>query len=230
MSEPAATAATATATPPATAPGPAPRLAPAARLLWHDNPAIVHLLGLCPLLAVTTTAVNGMLLGLATIVVLTGSAACISLLRHVIPEPVRLPAMVLVIAAWTTAATLLLQAYLFAMHGRVALFVQIIVTNCVILARCEQVARRHGVTASVVDGATAGAGFALALVAVGSLRELIGRHTLGSGLDLLFGPAAAGVHLVLPGDGFLLAVLPPGGFLLLGALAALHAATTRRRR
>lgn len=199
------------------------------QLLWRENPGVAHLLGLCPLLAVTTTAVHGMALALATASVLVLANGAVAIVRGAIPTALRLPTMVLVIAVSTTAVMLLMQAFLFDMYLRIALFVQIIVTNCIILARADQVARQSGVVGALVDGLAAGIGFGSVLILVGALRELIGFGTLGDGLELLFGPAAAGMQLNLTADGeaFLLATLPPGGFLILGVLAALHARSIR---
>ena len=198
--------------------------------LWHDNPALVQLLGLCPLLAVTGSVVNGLGLGLATIVVLLGSSVSVSLLRRFVPADVRLPAFVMIIASWTTVITLVMQAYAFELYQVMALFVQIIVTNCAILGRAEAFASRNPVAPAAFDALMTGLGFTLVLVALGALRELLGQGTLLADMDLLLGPAAADWTLTLIPDyrGFLLAVLPPGAFLGLGLLIAAKSAIDDR--
>ena len=199
--------------------------------LWANNPALVQLLGLCPLLAVTGTVVNALGLGLATIGVLVGSNLSVSLIRNFVPENVRLPAFVMIIASFTTVATLLMQAYAFELYTVMALFVQIIVTNCAILGRADAFASRHPVAPSMLDGLMMGLGFTLVLLVLGALREVIGQGTLFSGMDLLLGPLAVDWTLTLIPDyrGFLLAVLPPGAFLAMGLLIAAKSAWEDRR-
>ncbi|MFX3657607.1 MAG: electron transport complex subunit RsxE [bacterium] len=194
------------------------------------NPAWAQLLGLCPLLAVSSSTVNALALALASAGVLIGSSTLISAARRVIPDFARLPAFVLVIATFTTCAMLLLEAYAFELYLRIALFVQIIVTNCMILGRAEQFASRNGIAASFLDAAGTAAGFAVALIALGVVRELIGQGTLFAGMDLLFGPAAAGWAITLPGDGppLRLAALAPGAFIAAGLLLAAGNALWRR--
>jgi electron transport complex protein RnfE len=190
--------------------------------LWSNNPALVQLLGLCPLLAVTGTVVNALGLGLATILVLVGSNVSVSLIRHRVPEDVRLPAFVMVIASYTTVITLLMQAFAFELYQTIALFVQIIVTNCAILGRADGFARHHPVRPALWDALTMGAGFTLVLLALGALREVIGHGTLFADLDLLLGHGAAAWEITVIPEyrGFLLAVLPPGAFLAMGLLVA----------
>ena len=191
--------------------------------LWQRNPALVQLLGLCPLLAVSSTLAHALGLGLGTLIVLTGSALSVSLVRALIPDAVRLPAFVLIIACWTTVVMLLMQAWAFALYQLLALFIQIIVTNCIILGRMEACASRQPPLIAAFDGLMVGAGFMLALIGLGSLRELIGHGTLLANMELLFGPGAANWTLTLPGyQGFLLAALPPGAFICLGLLIALY--------
>ena len=199
--------------------------------LWDNNPALVQLLGLCPLLAVTGTVVNALGLGLATIGVLVGSNVSVSLIRRFVPESVRLPAFVMIIASFTTVVTLLMQAYAFELYTVMALFVQIIVTNCAILGRADAFASRHPVIPSALDGFMMGLGFTLVLLVLGAVREILGQGTLFADMDLLFGPAAAGWTLTLFPDyrGFLLAVLPPGAFLAMGLLVAARAWWMDRR-
>ena len=190
--------------------------------LWRNNPALVQLLGLCPLLAVTGTVVNALGLGLATIGVLVGSNLTVSAIRRFVPESVRLPTFVMVIASYTTVVTLLMQAWAFELYTAMALFVQIILTNCAILGRADAFAARHPVLPSVFDGLMMGLGFTLVLVTLGALREVLGQGTLLAGMDLLFGAGAASWQITVIEDyrGFLLAVLPPGAFLGMGLLIA----------
>jgi len=190
--------------------------------LWKNNPGLVQLLGLCPLLGTSNSMVNALGLGLATLFVLACSNAAISASRRWVGEAVRLPVFVLIIAALTTCIELLMQAWTYELYQVLGIFIPLITTNCVILGRAEAFAARNGVARAAFDGLLTGAGFALVLLAVGTLRELLGHGTLLAGMDLLFGPAAAGWKLQIPDyQGFLLAVLPPGAFLVLGLLIAL---------
>ncbi|MDF3934312.1 electron transport complex subunit E [Pseudomonas citronellolis] len=190
--------------------------------LWKNNPGLVQLLGLCPLLGTSNSMVNALGLGLATLFVLACSNAAISASRRWVGEAVRLPVFVLIIAALTTCIELLMQAWTYELYQVLGIFIPLITTNCVILGRAEAFAARNGVARAAFDGLLTGTGFALVLLAVGTLRELIGHGTLLAGMDLLFGPAAAGWKLQIPDyQGFLLAVLPPGAFLVLGLLIAL---------
>jgi Na+-translocating ferredoxin:NAD+ oxidoreductase subunit E len=192
--------------------------------LWHNNPGLVQLLGLCPLLAVTNTAINGLGLGLATIAVLAGSNVAVSMLRGTLQAEIRIPAFVLIIATLVTVVDLSLQAWLHDLSRTLGIFVPLIVTNCTILARAEAFASRQAVLPALHDGLAQGIGFALVLISLGALRELIGQGTLMADADLLLGPWAAGLTLnILPeGWGLLLAVLPPGAFIGLGLLVALR--------
>lgn len=188
--------------------------------IGRRNPAWVQLLGLCPLLAVSTSVVNACALSLASAGVLVGSNACISALRRGIPGFVRLPAFVLVVATFTTCAMLLMEAFAFEAYLEVALFVQIIVTNCMILGRAEAFASRNPVWPSLVDAAGTALGFGLALIGLGLVREALGHGTLFAGMERLFGAGAADWQITLAADGLLLAALPPGAFIVAGLLLA----------
>ncbi len=195
------------------------------------NPAWVQMLGLCPLLAVSTSVVSAVGLSLASAFVLLSSALLISSLRRLIPDFARLPAFMLIIAGSTTLIVILLEAYAFDLYSRIALFVQIIVTNCVILGRAEAYASRQPLHLAVLDAAGTALGFAIALVALGAAREVIGAGTLFARMDSLFGPdAASWVITVLPeSTRLLIAILPPGAFIMAGLLLALAQHISRSR-
>jgi electron transport complex protein RnfE len=190
--------------------------------LWDNNPGLVQLLGLCPLLAVSSTAVNGFGLGVATLIVLVVSGLLVSALRHTWRPEIRIPAFVLIIASTVTAIDLSMQAWLHELSRSLGIFVPLIVTNCTILARAEAFASRQPVGASLVDALAQGTGFAAVLVVLGAGREIVGRGTLFDGAEMLFGQSAASWALpVMPFEqGLLLAVLPPGAFIGLGLLVA----------
>ncbi len=185
------------------------------------NPVWVQLLGLCPLLAVSSSVANALGLALASTLVLLGSNGTIALLRRHIPPFARLPCFVLIIATFTTVAMLLLQALAYPLYLKIALFVQIIVTNCMILGRAEAFASRQPVGVALADAAGTAAGFALALLALGAIRELLATGGLLAGMDALFGPAAGHWQIRLVDSGLLLAALPPGAFMVAGLLLAL---------
>ncbi|MBD9680638.1 electron transport complex subunit E [Pseudomonas sp. PDM18] len=190
--------------------------------LWKNNPGLVQLLGLCPLLGTSSSMVNALGLGLATIFVLVCSSVAVSLIRGTLSEAVRLPAFLLVIATLTTCVELLMQAWRYELYEVLGIFVPLITTNCVILGRAQSFAANNNVARSAFDALMMGLGFALVLLAIGTLRELLGHGTLFAGMDLLFGLDAASWKLQIPGyHGLLLAVLPPGAFLVLGLLIAL---------
>lgn len=191
--------------------------------LWKNNPALAQLLGLCPLLAVSGSVVNALGLGIATMAVLMGSNFAVSLIRNQVSDAVRLPAFVMIIAAFTTCAELLMQAYAFELYQILGIFIPLIVTNCAILGRADAFASRNALLPSAFDGFMMGLGFALVLVAVGAIRELLGAGTLFANMHLLLGDVARGWTLTLIPEyrGFLLAVLPPGAFLAAGFLIAL---------
>ncbi|WP_417580290.1 electron transport complex subunit E [Nitrincola sp.] len=191
--------------------------------LWHNNPALVQLLGLCPLLAVTGSVVNAIGLGLATTVVLVGSNLTVSLFRHQVPEAVRLPIFVMIIAAFVTAIELLMQALTYELYLILGIFIPLIVTNCAIMGRADAFASRNSVPAAVTDGLMMGIGFTLVLMLLGAMREALGAGTLFSNMHLLFGDFARGWQITLIEDyrGFLFAALPPGAFVGMGLLIAL---------
>ena len=191
--------------------------------LWNNNPALVQLLGLCPLLAVTTTAINGLGLGIATLLVLLGSNITVSLVRNFVPNEIRIPIFVMVIAAFVTIVQLLMNAFTYELYLALGIFIPLIVTNCAIIGRAEAYASKNPVKESAYDGFIMGAGFALVLVFLGGMRELIGSGTLFTGADLLLGAWASGLKLQLfqPEQPFLLAILPPGAFLGMGLIIAL---------
>lgn len=191
--------------------------------LWRDNPALVSLLGLCPLLAVSQTAVTGFALGVATLATLLSSSLLVALARRLVPDAVRIPVFVLLIATVVTAIDIGLHACLPALHARLGLFLPLIVTNCLILARAEIFASRHEPIAACMDAAGAGLGFLWVLVVLGAGRELIGTGRLLADLELLLPSGASVPALVTISEhGILLATLPPGAFMLLGVLLALH--------
>ncbi len=191
--------------------------------LWDNNPALVQLLGLCPLLAVTGTVVNAMGLGLASTIVLIGSNLSISMFRKLIPESVRLPVFVMIIASFVTCIELLMQAFTYELYTILGIFIPLIVTNCAIMGRADAFAIKNPVGASLLDGAMMGLGFTLVLMVLGGMREILGLGTLFSDMQLLFGPAAESWKVVIIDDyvGFLFAILPPGAFVGMGLLIAL---------
>lgn len=190
--------------------------------LWDKNIVTGQLLALCPALAITGTATNGLGMGLATTAVLIVSNVAISALRKVIAPEIRIPAFILIIAAIVTVVDLALNAFLHDLHKVLGLFIALIVTNCAILGRAEAFASRRGVLASAVDGLTMGVGFTLALIVIGALREIFGSGTLFAQASVLLGAQFSFMELTLFPDypGFLILILPPGGFIVLGFLLA----------
>ena len=191
--------------------------------LWDNNTALVALLGLCPLLAVSNSFINALGLGLATTAVLTLSNGTVSLIRNVVRPEIRLPVFVLVIASFVTAVELAMNAFFHELYNILGIFIPLIVTNCAIIGRAEAFASRNPLRHALLDGVSIGMGFTLALVTLGASRELIGQGTLFDGANLMFGEAARGWTLSL-GDaypGILLAILPPGAFIGLGMMIAL---------
>jgi electron transport complex protein RnfE len=189
---------------------------------WRQNTGLVVLLGLCPLLAVTGTAVSGLGLGLATTLTLVCSNVAVSLSRRLLRPEIRIPAYVLIIASVVTTIDLMMQAWFHDLYRSLGIFIPLIVTNCAIIGRAEAFASRRAVWPAAVDGFATGLGFCLTLVLLGGAREVLGRGTLLSQAELLFGEPGRHLQLTLiPGHpGFLLAVLPPGAFIMLGLLIA----------
>ena len=190
--------------------------------LWHQNTGLVVLLGLCPLLAVTGTVVNGLGLGLATMFTLMASNLSVALLRGLLRPEIRIPAFVLIIASVVTVIELLMKAWFHDMYRILGIFIPLIVTNCAIIGRAEAFASRNRPLPALVDGFATGLGFCLTLVLLGALRELVGRGTLLSQAQILFGEMGSKLTLTVIPDhpGFLLAILPPGAFICLGLLVA----------
>ncbi len=190
--------------------------------LWKQNPGVVQLLGLCPTLAITTTLVNGLSLGLATALVMAASNGAVSPVRRYIPAEIRVPVFILVIAAVVTVIDLSINAFAQPLHKVLGIFIPLIVVNCIVLARVESFAAKNGPVPSVLDGFMMGIGLTLVLTLLGGMRELVGKGTLFSGIDLAFGPDAARFILTVIPDyhGFLLAILPPGAFIGLALLIA----------
>jgi len=191
--------------------------------IWKNNPALVQLLGLCPLLAVTSTVVNAIGLGLATLVVLIGANVAVSLIRNYVTDAVRLPAFVMIIASFVTSIELIMQAYTYELYQILGIFIPLIVTNCAILGRADSFAARNPVIPSALDGLMMGLGFMAVLVILGAMRELIGQGTLFSDMQLLLGDVAINWKIDVFTDypDVLFAILPPGAFIGLGLLIAL---------
>ncbi len=192
--------------------------------LWKQNPGIVQLLGLCPLLAVSNTVINALSLGLATTLVMAISSGSVAVIRNFIPNALRIPTFVLLIAVLVTIVTLVIQAYAQPLYLVLGIFLPLITTNCIILARVEAFASKQPTAQSILDGIAMGLGLTAVLVALGALREVLGKGTLFSGFDLALGSFASNWTLTLFPDypGFLLAILPPGAFIGLGLLIALR--------
>ena len=203
----------------------------AAEGLWRNNAGLVQLLGLCPLLAVTSSVVNGLGLGLATTATLVVSGLTVSAVRGLVRPEIRIPVFVLVIACTVTAIELLMSAWLHDLYKVLGIFIPLIVTNCAIMGRAEAFASRNPMPAAAFDGLMMGLGFTGVLVALGALRELAGHGTLFDHAELLLGPMGEGLRLeLIPGyRGFLVAVLPPGAFIGLGLLIALKNVIDARR-
>lgn len=190
--------------------------------LWDNNPALVQLLGLCPLLAVTGSVVNALGLGLATLLVLVGSNIAVSLVRNYVPDAVRLPAFVMIIASFVTCTELLMQAFTYELYQVLGIFIPLIVTNCAILGRAEAFACKNPILPSATDGLMMGLGFSAVLLLLGALREVIGQGTLFADMHLMFGESAREWKIVLFDDyqNFLFAILPPGAFVAMGLIIA----------
>lgn len=197
---------------------------------WGNNPAFVQLLGLCPLLAVTSTFINGLGLGIATTLVLIASNLTVSAIRNWVRPEVRIPVFVLVIASFVTTVELSMNAYFHDLYKILGIFIPLIVTNCAIIGRAEAFASKNNLPRAFVDGLTMGLGFTLVLVLLGGLREAVGQGTLFAQAHLMFGEGARALQITLIEDyrGFLLAILPPGAFIGLGLLIAVKNVIDKR--
>lgn len=191
--------------------------------LWTNNPALVQLLGLCPLLAVTNTFINALGLAIATLLVLVVSNLTVSLVKQWVTKEIRIPVFIMIIASFVTIIQLLMNAYTFGLYLSLGIFIPLIVTNCAIIGRAEAFASKNGPVESAVDGLMMGLGFAAVLVLLGGAREIIGQGTLFDGAHLLFGEWATGmkVQIFEFEQQFLLAILPPGAFIGMGLIIAI---------
>lgn len=198
---------------------------------WSNNVGLVQLLGLCPLLAVTGTFINGLGLGLATLVTLVASNVIVSMIRKLVRPEVRIPVFVLVIASVVTVIELVMSAWFYELYKILGIFIPLIVTNCSIIGRAEAFASKNTVGRSFIDAVSMGTGFLLVLVTLGGLREIIGYGTLFSQAHLMFGEAARNLTITFISDysGFLLAILPPGAFIGLGLLIAVKNVMDNRK-
>lgn len=190
--------------------------------LWTNNVALVQLLGLCPLLAVTGTVINGLGLGIATLMTLVLSNSIVSLIRPWLKSEIRIPIFVLIIASIVTTIELIMNAWFHELYLVLGIFIPLIVTNCSIIARAEAFASKNNLVDSALDGLMMGLGFTLVLVVLGGMRELVGFGTLFANAQLMFGIAGETMTITFSENypGFLLAVLPPGAFIGLGLLIA----------
>ena len=191
--------------------------------LWKNNPGLVQLLGLCPLLAVTSTVTNALGLGVATMLVLIASNTTVSLIRKWVAKEIRIPVFVMVIASFVTCIQLLMNAYTYGLYQNLGIFIPLIVTNCIIIGRAEAFAARNSVKPAAFDGLMMGLGFGLVLVAVGAIRELLGNGSLFYGIELLLGEWSSFLYVQIIdfNEHFLVAILPPGAFLVMGFIIAL---------
>jgi electron transport complex protein RnfE len=192
----------------------------AGNALWKQNPILGQVLGLCPLLAVSSTMVNAVSLGLATILVMGLANLAVSLLRSLIPYEIRIPVFILIIAALVTVVDLLFNAFLHDLYLVLGIFIPLIVTNCIVLARVEAFAAKNSAGLATLDGVMMGVGFVWVIGLLGAIREFIGQGTILSGIEMII-PGASAIQ-VLPDDypGFLIAILPPGAFFVLGLMIA----------
>jgi electron transport complex protein RnfE len=191
--------------------------------LWSNNPALVQLLGLCPLLAVSSSVVNSLGLGLATLLVLTITNSVVSLIRKQVSDAVRLPAFVMIIAAAVTCTELLMKAFTYELYQILGIFIPLIVTNCAVLGRADAFASKNKLIPAAFDGFMMGLGFLLVLVCVGAVRELLGTGHLFADMHLLFGETARNWQLNIFGQSYpnvIFALLPPGAFIVVGFLIA----------
>ncbi len=190
--------------------------------MWRSNPALVQLLGLCPLLAVSSTVINALGLGIATLLVLVGSNLIVSLTRHWIPKEIRIPIFIMFIASLVTCVQLLMNAFTFDLYQSLGIFIPLIVTNCIIIGRAEAFASKNAPLPAVLDGFWMGMGMTASLVVLGAIREILGSGTLFAGAERLLGEWASvlTLHIFQFDNSFLLAILPPGAFLTVGFLIA----------
>jgi electron transport complex protein RnfE len=190
--------------------------------LIKQNSSLVQVLGLCPTLAISTNVINALSLGLATTLVMAASGGAVSGVRHFVPNEIRIPVFILIIAVLVTVIDLAMNAFVHPLYLVLGIFIPLIVTNCIVLARADAFAAKNHPLHSAIDGMAMGLGLTLVLVVLGAIREVVGQGTLLSGIDLALGPDAKGLVLhVLPHyHGFLLAILPPGAFIALGLLIA----------
>lgn len=188
--------------------------------LWDNNPAIAQILGLCPLLAVTGTVINAIGLGIATTLVLIGSNLTVSMIRNQVPNEIRIPVFVLVIAGFVTIVELLMHGFLYELYTVLGIFVPLIVTNCAIIGRAEAFASKNAVLPSLVDALSMGFGFTGVLIALGAMREILAQGTLFADASIMLGEWAGTITLIEDYNGFLLAALPPGAFIGLGLILA----------
>ncbi|NBI13778.1 RnfABCDGE type electron transport complex subunit E [[Haemophilus] felis] len=191
--------------------------------VWKNNGALVQLLGLCPLLAVSNTATNALGLGLATMLVLIFSNTVISLFRKHIPNEIRIPIYVMIIATTVTIVQLLMNAFTYSLYQSLGIFIPLIVTNCIVIGRAEAFASKNPLMQAMFDGFSMGLGMCLSLLALGALREILGNGTLFDGIKNLLGNWASGLKITFfqLDSHFLLAILPPGAFISLGLILAI---------
>lgn len=190
--------------------------------VWKQNTGVVQLLGLCPILAVSSSVVNAVSLGLATMLVMTLSGAAIAPIRQLVPNEARIPVFILIIAVLVTVVQFTMNAYMYKLYVVLGIFIPLIVTNCIVLARIESFASKNPVLESALDGFAMGLGLTAVLAVLGGIREIVGHGTLLSGIDMVFGESAKSWVITVVPDyhGFLLAILPPGAFITLGMLIA----------
>ncbi|OAT19115.1 electron transport complex subunit E [Buttiauxella noackiae] len=190
--------------------------------LWKNNSALVQLLGLCPLLAVTSTATNALGLGLATTLVLVLTNSAVSALRRWVPTEIRIPIYVMIIASVVSTVQMLINAYAYGLYQSLGIFIPLIVTNCIVIGRAEAFAAKSSVPLAALDGLAIGMGATSAMFVLGSLREIIGNGTLFDGADALLGSWAKILRIEVfhTDTPFLLAMLPPGAFIGLGLMLA----------
>jgi len=191
--------------------------------LWKNNPGIVQLLGLCPLLAVTNTVTNALGLAIATLFVLVASNTLVSLIRHHVPKAIRIPIFVMIIASLVTCVQLLMNAFTYELYLSLGIFIPLIVTNCIIIGRAEAFASKNSVKHAAFDGLMMSLGFAAVLILLGATREILAQGTLFDGIETMLGDWASifTITLYQTDTSFLLAALPPGAFIIMGLIIAL---------